>query len=272
MIKYSFIVCMVFVLVSCSTNDLNDKENSSDYFPLAVNNTWTYTNSFFENNLEGPSGKETLTVSSDTEAEGLTYYEFTSQGGIAKGLVTGSLSTGTLTKTATQIIFNGTYTLDLSYLLGESISIPVDNFIVYDKSMESGEVLSSLSNSLHRTFQLEDVPINVTLDYTLESNQQGFLATFKTPFTSKEFEDVLISRFVINIQAEVNYNNTISFKLLKNQQAVKSTNYYAKNVGLVYSKNNINYEFEEIDFPTIPQIPNINYYSLQEIDSYSINE
>ena len=270
-----FLLILVTTLVSCSSDDSsNDTEEVvSNHFPLTVGNSWTYNNETTYQDGASTNSQETLTVESTSEEQGVTYYKLESDASInEKGFFTGILTAGSLIMADNQLIYNGELSVDLSGfgLDLDNLSIPLNNIIVFDAEANSGENLTQINDVITRNVNLPQVgTVPFTIEYNLRTVQNEFLNSYTV--NEEEFQDVLSAGIIVNLEISVSLSG-FQIPILQSQDAIQMTNYYADNVGLIKSETSINYDFEELNFPNIPSIPDFSMEETQEIETYIVAE
>lgn len=271
-----FLAFSILLTASCSSDDSNSDENeetTSNYFPLTVSNSWTYNNEFVYEDGNTTNTQETLSISSLIEEQGVSYYSLNSDASIEdQGFVTGLLANGQLTVADNQLIYNGELELDatnLGIVDTENIVIPLINIIIFDADANVGDELSENEDSFTQSVDIQGVDVPFTFDYTITSTQNSFYESYTAG--EQIFEDVISSNITVNIEINASFFG-VDIPVLEPQDAVQITNYYANNVGMIYSETAINYNFEEINIPTISSIPDYQFDITQEIDSHTIIE
>ncbi|GGZ49590.1 hypothetical protein [Mesonia mobilis] len=271
-----FLLILVTTLVSCSSDDSsNDTEEVvSNHFPLTVGNSWTYNNETAYEDGTFDNSQETISVASSNEAQGVTYYSLTSNlPPLQQGFVTGILTNGELTAADNQLIYNGELSINLSEMGipdAENLTIPLVNVIMFDADANTGNTLTAdLDNSFTQSIPVQGTDIPFTFEYDLETFQGDFLESYTT--NEMSFEDVFSADIIVTIEINANFSG-ITIPVLDSQEAIQITNYYADNVGMIYSETAINYNFEAINLPTVPEIPDYSVNYSQTIESYTIVE
>ena len=271
-----FLLILVTTLVSCSSDDSsNDTEEVvSNHFPLTVGNSWTYNNETAYEDGTFDNSQETISVASSNAAQGVTYYSLTSNlPPLQQGFVTGILTNGELTAADNQLIYNGELSINLSEMGipdAENLTIPLVNVIMFDADANTGNTLTAdLDNSFTQSIPVQGTDIPFTFEYDLETFQGDFLESYTA--NEMSFEDVFSADIIVTIEINANFSG-ITIPVLDSQEAIQITNYYADNVGMIYSETAINYNFEAINLPTVPEIPDYSVNYSQTIESYTIVE
>jgi len=116
----------------------------------------------------------------------------------------------------------------------------------------------------------------ITIDYTIKSTALETLPSFTTS-KNVTYTDVKKVNFVINVEVTTiqtipGTNITIPIPILNSQDVLTATHYYAQDIGMVYSNNQISYSLaiNPADFGL--DIPQTSSQSQNEfLDSYTVN-
>jgi hypothetical protein len=255
---------VLIIIVSCSTND-NKQEDPVvevyNYFPLTLSSYWNYNNE----NEEGIA-KDSLYTSSNEVLNGLNYTKFIASEPIS-GFMTSMMSQNLMRTTESKLFLNGEFGTPLIEGFPE-ISIPLTDLIIYDKEAENGTLLSEEIGEISEI--IDDIPI--IINYTISTIQGDILDEGTGVFSSNK---VLTSSIILNLSISTNIEilgTVIVIPILQAQDVIKTTNYFASGVGLIFSESLIEYELEDlsslgIDLP----IPSEDSSSAtQNIDTYQI--
>ena len=255
---------VLIIIVSCSTND--DKQEDPvvqvyNYFPLTLSSYWNYNNE----NEEGIA-KDSLYTSSNEVLNGLNYTKFIASEPIS-GFMTSMMSQNLMRTAESKLFLNGEFGTPLIEGFPD-ISIPLTDLIIYDKEAENGTLLSEEIGEISEI--IDDIPI--IINYTISTIQGDILDEGIGAFTTNK---VLTSSIILNLSISTNIEilgTVIVIPILQAQDVIKTTNYFASGVGLIFSESLIEYELEDlsslgIDLP----IPSEDSSSAtQNIDTYQI--
>lgn len=255
---------VLIIIVSCSTND--DKQEDPvvevyNYFPLTLSSYWNYNNE----NEEGIA-KDSLYTSSNEVLNGLNYTKFIASEPIS-GFMTSMMSQNLMRTTESKLFLNGEFGTPLIEGFPD-ISIPLTDLIIYDKEAENGTLLSEEIGEISEI--IDDIPI--IINYTISTIQGDILDEGTGAFSSNK---VLTSSIILNLSISTNIEilgTVIVIPILQAQDVIKTTNYFASGVGLIFSESLIEYELEDlsslgIDLP----IPSEDSSSAtQNINTYQI--
>jgi len=278
--KIKFILASLFfstLFVSCS-NSNEDSVDASDNIPttftsLATNTFWNYNvSSTYNGNVT--SSKDSLHVGTDISLNSLTYKKMLAEGidpvGTASGFYSSMLNNNGLRVDGPRLRLSGTVTLPT--LVSDPITLNLNDFIIFIENAASGTQLSTVSGSFTQTVQT--YPLN--FDYTFKSVADGSLSTYVVG--GQTYTDIKKTKLILNLT--VTYPTTLggiptSLTVLPSQDVIVSTQYYSKNVGVIYTKTDIQYNMNPavvsaLNLPsTIPTSGTVNQEEF--IDNYHIN-
>ncbi|MGJ8685043.1 MAG: chorismate synthase [Nonlabens sp.] len=262
--KISLAFIAIIALTACSTDTDdggNGGGNNFSYLPLTTNNSWDYdvvTGTTVTN--------DNLTVSSVSGSN----YTLTANPAVPNGLMTGVLSSGELTAANGQLIGNGTLGFDFQGVGDFSIDI-VDG-VLYDQNASNGSELYSTSGTFTETIDSYDLDIN----YVATTVQKANVATMTVP--SGTYSNVLHSQLIINVSISTEISigpitQTINLLQPQNQDVIVVDNYWAQDVGLIKSDNQLDYSLADfsalgVNLP-VPQSASV--LTTQELTAFTIN-
>ncbi|RZK11221.1 MAG: hypothetical protein EOO46_07500 [Flavobacterium sp.] len=249
--KHNYLIAILFMafLTSCSTSDdtaTSEQPSENDYFPVANENFWVYdVNGEF-------SGRDSLYVANDTTISNQSYKKFKTKE-LANGFFSGSLSGNGVRKSGDKILVSGS--TNVAFLEGFPLDLAVTDFVIFKENASDNEELGTFSGSFN--YQYGEIPF--TFSYTMKSVFQQSLASYTVP-NHETYQDVKVVKVIVNltIGGVASFQGlNIPFTLMEPQNVVVATQYYAKNVGMVYSDTQINYELvdvsqleDELPFPS----------------------
>lgn len=261
-------IFLVAILASCSSDEVSNTpefQSDSNYFPLNIENSWTYNNELKKEGETAVQGNGTMTVADVSEENGTTFYDLNVDKPEEAGLTTSIFASGKLTKRNGELIFSGTYKIALPGY--DFIELPITDVVVFSSTKEAGTVLANFESSQKFFIDAQGQTIPLSINYTVSTINEAFLSAYDAG--GKSYEDVLQSSFVIkaSVTAEM---GPVQLVLMAEQDAVKVSNYYANGVGLIFSTANINYTFEDLSTYGISKLPDVHIESSQEIDVYTV--
>jgi len=263
MIRYALFYILLFscfILTSCSEDDSNspNTQNDKNYFPLVINNSWDYKNTISAPNQNDFESQETLSVSSSNQGGANTTFEFETTNPVNAAPTTLALSNGVLYKEGNTLVYTGSFGLGLPDFPG--LTFDVQDGEIYDKNANEGDVLFTFSDTVEES--IEGFPINI--DYTVTSIMGNNFMDIQV--SDQSYNDVISSKLVINMN--ISSNIGIEVDVLESQDVVILTNYFAKDIGLIKSETDTNFDF--ISFPSLP-LEDVSFFTLQELQSYNVS-
>lgn len=259
-IKPILTLLIVFFCLSCSDENESLSNSEVNYFPLDVDNSWTY-----ENELNQASGNtqgiETLSI----ELENQSRYSLNQSNDQLVGIFTTMLASGEVYKQNgdQKIVLDSQFSIELENELS-SLEFPLKDVVLYDANLSQGNTMSFSSGE----FQHEINGIPVDFMFEINSVHQGFV--LEKVVNGVNYEDVFVSEIQISLSANVFlvFNN---FSILQKQEVSSITNYYAKDIGLIKSEVSTEVIFEDIPEQLNANLPDINFTSSQKLESYTLN-
>ena len=252
------------LIVSCSTTDETQEDpvvEIYNYFPLTLNSYWNYNNE----NDEGIARDSLYTVSNEV-LNGLNYTKLIASDPIS-GFMTSMMSQNLMRTAESKLFLNGEFGTPPIEGFPE-INIPLTDLIIYDKEAGNGTVLSEVTGEIEEI--ISEIPISI--GYAISTIQGEILEEGTGDFTDNK---VLISSIKVNLSISTNIEilgTVIVIPILQAQDVIKTTNYFASSVGLIFSESLIEYELEDlsslgIDLPIPAEASSI---AIQNIDTYQI--
>lgn len=254
----------ILLFVSCSGDDDASGPNAEDhnYFPLTANSSWTYNNV----GEQGPA-RDSIYVNGTENVNGHSYTNLDAQVPLSAFMTVG-LTNNLVRTTTSQLLIQG----ELAGAPVEGfpeISIPLNDVVLYDSDAQTDDELGLVADEITQTFQ--DIPL--VINYRVLSAQGAFFETYTVG--TQVFDNVLSATLTVNLSvtAEIDLGGvTVPVPILAEQDVVAVTNYYAADVGLVYSETLVEYQLEDLSGTGIElPFPNeSSATSTQSIDTYSI--
>ncbi|OUR92694.1 hypothetical protein A9Q87_06555 [Flavobacteriales bacterium 34_180_T64] len=270
---YLLLFLFSILTTSCSSDDSttggNDDptgeiiEDPTMYFPLSVNSFWTYNNM-----AEQVPTTDLLSVTGTENLNSLTYTNLDAELPV-NAFMTTLLSQNLIRTTDTQLVMNGELAAQLAEGFPE-ITIPLDDFILYNTNANATDQLDVVSGQVEQLIE----GFLVVIDYEIRSVQGINLTNYSV--AGQSFEDVLTSQIIVNLavatQVEITPNINITVPILTSQDVLDVTNYYAANVGLIYSEVLIDYELEDLSSAgvVLPFPSESTTTATQSIDTFEI--
>ncbi|WP_121665312.1 hypothetical protein [Mesonia aquimarina] len=271
-LKLGLLAFIVTGFVACSSDDdgtsnPDPQPSTSNYFPLKTGNSWTYNNFRDLQDNSTIENEETLSVENSSEENDTKIFDLSTtqpDAGGYIGFATEVFSKANISKNQENLIADGNISFEVQGL--PSFEIPIENAVVYSKYENSGTELYTSTGSFTETLQ----GINTDINYTITTQQEDSFDEFEAGDTT--YNDVISSS--VSLVAEVIIQNPFGgpFTILESQEVLKSTNYYAKDVGLIYSNTNFSYQLDLSGIPLPIEIPESNtIIETQTLLSYNVD-
>ncbi|RZP18390.1 MAG: hypothetical protein EVA38_00685 [Flavobacteriales bacterium] len=257
---------LTLLIISCSSSDDSESiipiPESYDYFPLNVGAYWTYNNQ----NSEQENTRDSLFISGTEIIENNSYYQFNALEPVA-GFMTSLLSQSSLNANNDELLLNGQFGTPPIEGFPE-ISIPLVNLIMYDLNEYNGSLLSEISGEILEV--IEEIPIKINYQITTiqgETYEDGY-----GNFTSSSVLSTMININLSIIAAFEVLGTVLEIPILQPQDVIKTTNYFADGIGMIYSDTSVEYQLEDLSILgiilPIPLEDSSN--SSQNLDTYYI--
>ncbi|AXO79023.1 hypothetical protein DZC78_01045 [Olleya aquimaris] len=226
------------VIFNCSDDDSDNTDNNEvaftgNFFPLHLDNSWTYLVTDLNNNTNETSVNTDLLM---VESESNTGYNLTvNQGDLANGIMSGILTSGELSLTETTLTSNGSIQLPIE---GFDFEIEIDIALLYNTSAENETELSSQSGTF--TQDIEGYP--VTINYTLSSQQLQNLESYVV--NTIDYQTVTSAKIALNLSASITitqFGISQSLPIVDSQEVLSIVSHYAKDIGLIQAEANISF-------------------------------
>ncbi|MDR6969372.1 hypothetical protein J2X31_003403 [Flavobacterium arsenatis] len=256
--NYLLAVLVMAFLTSCSTSDDSatpEEPTANNYFPIENGDFWVY-----DVNGDFP-GRDSLYIANDTTINNTPHKKFKTKD-LPFGFYSSSLTGNGIRKSGDKLMVSGAIDIDL--IEGFPVDLAVSDFIIFKENASDNEQLSSISGSIN--YQFDEIPL--TFNYTMKSVFAETLASFAVP-GHDTYQNVKVIKVIVNL----NVGGVVSFQgvnfpfnVMNSQDVVVSTQYYANNVGMVYSTTDIHYELANMEI-ALP-IPST---ATQNIKEYLVN-
>lgn len=237
--KYSVLSLAVFTicLLSCGEEDAPQNNNTAAYFPLSANSLWTYSNE-----SENQSSQDNMFVVGTQQEQGLQYTNLDTQEAVPGGFMVGLLTQNLVREDSGKFIINGSFG-GVPVEGFPDISIPLNNVTLFDPNALDGTQLNSITGSFEETIM--EFPI--IIEYSSTTTQEQILSSYTA--NNQTYTDVIQSKIVLNLEISTQIQlggTTLTLPILSSQDVLVVENYYAANIGLVFSKETIDYALEDL--------------------------
>lgn len=284
-LKQLFLILTVSTFVmACSSDDNNDpapsnppSDNTGNYFPMTVDDYWNYDVAYRDNNdaNNDTDSADFLFVDSQT---GATYDLGVNTNDIANGAMNAILVNGTLERTESTLLLDGSISIPFPGF--ETSSIDFTDMVLYDLNAANNSELSSVSGTLSQNIDLGTESIPVTIDYTVSTNQINNNSSLTV--NGVNYSSASRATFKLNLNVVATIVNPITMQpqdlpILTNQDVTVANNYFVENIGMVKSETAIEYQVNQstvdllelfgvtIPFPTSGSATNV-----QELTDYMV--
>ncbi|PPK95672.1 hypothetical protein LY01_01264 [Nonlabens xylanidelens] len=259
--KILFAFCLIAV-ISCDSSDDNDGNMTNtdfNYFPLSVTNTWNFE---ITTGTDTPSN-ESLTV----ETVSGTEFTLTSDPTDPAGFMTRILSGGALKDENGTLIGNGNIDFGLQGL--SNFNVAIVNGTLYDQNANVNTELFSTTGTTSQTVDVYDLDIT----YQVRTVQQADVAQMVVEGVT--YSDIIHSQLIINatISTDVTIGNfTQQVPLLDPQDVIVVDNYWSKDIGLIKSDNQLDYELRDYSTLglTLPVPQSASILTTQNLTTYTV--
>jgi hypothetical protein len=238
--KYSLLSLTILTLglISCGDDDTTpNSNNTAAYFPLSSNSSWSYTNE-----SEDQNSQDNMFVVGTQQENGVQYTNLDTQELNSGGFMVALLTQNLVRNDTGKLIVNGTFG-GVPIEGFPDISIPLNNAVLFDPNALNGTQLNIISGSFEQTIM--DFPI--IIEYTSITTQEQVLPSYTTD--TQTYTDVIQSNIVLNLEISTEVQvggTTLSLPILSSQDVLVVENYYAANIGLVFSKETVDYALEDL--------------------------
>ena len=262
----NLVLISIFIvsLISCR-NESVDLENGSTstnvYLPMNLGNYWTYK-------ITGiTSERDSLFVLKDTTIAGNAYKKMKTKF-LPFGFYSIGLNQNSIRKIDDKILINGKTNLD--FIPNFPVNLELIDFAAFKELTNANEEIDSKSGVIEQT--VSGFPIKI--EYTLKSIGLAPLSGFTTS-EGKTYADVKPVKLIVT--AKITSSTTVvgipvTVVILNSQDVITSTQYFAKNKGMVYAKTVVAYQLQPLPPGINLGIPNSGNETQEEfLDTFLIN-
>jgi hypothetical protein len=272
----------VFIL-SCSdeaydSNTDNSNDTTSDFSPSGGNDYWIYD--VVSSSSDVPEMNFTATDSIYISSVDENYFTLNANNnGVANGSMNILLTNGTISKTPTTLVFDGTIDVPQNLLdLGFTQDLSIENMTLLNLEASNNEEMFVEQSNFSEIIDIMGTNVPVEISGRISTKKINFYAN--ETINNTNYNDVFEAEFALNISVNGTFSVegfTQTIPILEAQDVMKMNYYYAKNIGLIRSETvqTINLspqltgllEFLDIplDFPA-----NVSIESIEELSDYSI--
>lgn len=253
----------IFTL-SCSSDDSPADDNGEPVtsLPIVSGNYWTYEVFNHETaNTPASFARDSVYVGNDTLINNVAYKKMKTLT-IANGFFSGTLKDNGLRIDGNKMRISGS--LNFAAGLPTTLAFSVSDFIILKENASIGEELSATTGSFTQDFN--NIPL--TFYYTLKSVADGSQNSLAS--NGATYSDITKTKVILNLKITADFG--IAVTVMPAQDVLVSTQYYSKNIGMVYNLTNINYTLSTLPAGYQLPIPQTGSQTQEEfLDVYQVN-
>lgn len=256
--------------LGCSSDDSGSSpiipEGDNAYFPQNEANYWVYD----VISEQAPASRDSLYINGTVEENGYTFHTFATQNNLPLGFYSRVMTSGKSRNSGSKVLISGLMNVGEIFggNLGE-LDVNFDNFIFFDASAPTGKLLDSKSDSFN--FLYNDIDFKI--DYILSTTAGQSLPTHTIGDVVYENIKTTTVSLKAKITATVSlFGIDIPYVIMDQQDIIVSTQYYAKNVGVIFVDTTIKYHLNELPSSDIeiPVPQDFETNSSETLDLYHI--
>ena len=260
--KLLIAVALLTILASCTTDTSISTEPETNYLPLAIGDYWTYNVTTNAQTL-----RDSLYISNDTTINSKIYKKFKTKN-LPVGFFSNSLNNNGLRKEGSSLLLTGSLALDFG--VGVAINLNVNDFVIFNEMATNNQQLGSVTGTINQTVQ--NYPL--VIDYTLKSIAMETLPTYTSTSNGHIYTDVKRVKTILNAKITTTVSLSgfpVTLTILDPQDVVVSNQYYAKNIGMVYTNTAIDYHLNALPGGATLPIPSTGSQTQDEyLDVYHV--
>ncbi|MEO0038795.1 MAG: hypothetical protein RIQ59_2006 [Bacteroidota bacterium] len=247
MMKSKAIIALLLIttlLTSCSqSNNTSGQDDPTDaiptvYMPLSNGNYWDYdVQQVTPGAVNSSIGIDHLFISNDTLINGVTYKKMKTTA-MPNGFFSNTLRNNGVKISGSSLVATGTFNLPFPGLT-TPIQISLNNFAFFKENAAANTEISTSSGTLHQTVTANGSTYPLDIDYTLKSIAQETFATYTS--NGVTYPNVKKSRLILNLRITTT-SSGITATLLADQPVLTMNEYFAKNIGNVYTNTYFHYD------------------------------
>lgn len=239
--KSSILILFLAISLMACRNELVDLEDESslkaNFIPSDLGNYWTYNVKRLT-----VSKKDSLFVQKDTTINGNAYKKFKTKFS-PNGFYSTTLNNNSVRKSNDRLLLTGKFQLDI--IANNPTMIELSDFVIFKELTNVNEEIATKTSIVDQVFGGR----NVKVTYKLQSIALPPLSSFTTP-EGKSYADVKPIRMIVNVKIDdapqTFLGQLIVIPILLPQDVIISTQYYAKNKGMVYAKTDLSYQLQNL--------------------------
>lgn len=262
------LVCL-FLFMACSSNDTIGlaipKDDSANYFPLAVGNQWDY----IFNAQDSISNTITVTDSiGGFESPGFALSS--SLPPKEQSIMVQLLSNGEIFNVSNRIVYNGELRIDLP-LFKDEFRIPLKNMILLKQNNTEPQKIFELNDNILQMYSINHKNIPLYFDYSVKSYAEERLD--QKNIGDSLYHNIITSKLTVNLSIEAEHESDNPITILPDQTVVEIKNYFIEDIGLGITEEQQKYEFinlKTLNFEQDNSSSTIRYH--QYLINYNLHE
>lgn len=264
--KILFILLIISVLSCTNSDDTNNTVNETSEFtdtlPLNIGNYWTY------NVIGTTTTRDSLYISNDTVIASNTYKKFKTKNNIATGFYSSSLANNAVRKSFGKLLLSGDFSFGQTQTLPVGLDLNLSDFIIFKEYALPGEILSEKSGTFEQDFN--GIPLTVSYRlYAVGGENFSNYTSQSINYTTVKSTKIILNLKIISTQTVAGIS--IPITILPQQDVVTSTQYLAKNLGVIYTNTFTSYNLDAT-IATQLGIPATTSQTQEEfLDTFNVN-
>ena len=275
-------ICFVFI-ISCDdeaydSNIDNSNDISSDFSPSGDNDYWIYD--VESSSTDVPEMNFTATDSiylSSFDENSFTLNA--NNDGVANGSMNILLTNGTISKTPTTLVFDGTIDVPQNLLdLGFTQDLSIENMTLLNLEASNNEEMFVQESNFSETIDIMGTDLPVEISSKISTKKINFYTN--ETINDTNYNDVFEAEFALNISVNGTFSVagfTQTIPILETQDVMKVTYFYANNIGLIRAETSQGISLSSqltslLELLSIPlEFPaNVSIEGIEELSDYSI--
>ena len=272
------LACCLMVLTSCSKSDnpiipidpplvvitppaptVGD-DVVTTFAPNILNHAWTFLSETVvttPTNIAPTTSTDVLKVDSDFIENAIAYKIMKTTPTNPAGFYCNMVNNNKLRIDGSSVKMTGNITINVG---ANPITFAVTDFVIFKENAVSGTEVGRVSKPFSTTIPVGATTLPVEGTYIIKSVADGNLPTLAVGGVS--YNDVKKTIITINLTGNL-ISGTLSLPALLAQDVIVSTQYYAKNIGVIKAETVVKYEFASTVASQLPA--NISPTGLQNV-------
>ena len=275
-------ICFVFI-ISCDdeaydSNIDNSNDISSDFSPSGDNDYWIYD--VESSSTDVPEMNFTATDSiylSSFDENSFTLNA--NNDGVANGSMNILLTNGTISKTPTTLVFDGTIDVPQNLLdLGFTQDLSIENMTLLNLEASNNEEMFVQESNFSENIDIMGTDVPVEISSRISTKKINFYTN--ETINDTNYNDVFEAELALNISVNGTFSVagfTQTIPILETQDVMKVTYFYANNIGLIRAETSQGISLSSqltslLELLSIPlEFPaNVSIEGIEELSDYSI--